>query len=128
MAASESAPPPLLPLLTRSCRCGGDPKCLLIAANATYNSLYNYLYTHQNMTTVAVLAFSAFLYPNASAPLPFPVTYNLLFNMTLGDAARSPLQAKLALDCAILRARGATDARCSMSTRSYPTVPSRVSK
>jgi hypothetical protein len=80
------------------------------------------------MTTIAVFVYSAFLFPNATAPLPFPVTYNLVFNMTLGDAARSPLQAKLALDCAILRARGGTGASCSMSTRSYPSVPNRVSK
>ena len=102
--------------------------CLLTASNSTYNALYDYLYTHQNMTTIAVFVDSAFLFPNATAPLPFPVNYNLMFNMTLGDAARSPLQAKLALDCAILRARGGAGASCSMSTRSYPSVPNRVSK
>ena len=119
----------LLPLqLTFSCRCGGDLSCLETVVNATYNSLYSYLYTHQNTTTIAVFVYSAFLFPNASAPLSFPVTYNLLFNLTLGDSARSPLQAKLALDCAILRARGGTGASCSMSTRSYPSVPNRVSK
>jgi hypothetical protein len=77
---------------------------------------------------VAVVVYSAFFFPNASAPLPFPVSYNLLFNVTLTDSARSSLQAKLSLDCAILRARGGSGASCSISTRSYPSVPNRVSK
>ena len=98
------------------------------AINDTCTTLYNYIYTNQNSTAIAVCAYSAFIYPQATQPLPFPVTYNLLFNMTIPDASSSALQAKLALDCAILRARSDTDARCSISTRSYPSVPSRVSR
>jgi hypothetical protein len=102
---------------------------LVAAINATcFTSLYNYLYTHQNSTAIAVCAYSAFFYPQATSPLSFPVTYNLFFNMTIPDASASALRAKLALDCAILRARSASDASCSVSTRSYPSVPSRVSK
>ena len=118
----------LLSRLNPLSRCDGNPECLLTAINATYTSVYNHIYTNQNTTMVAVFVYSAFFSPNASLPLPFPVSYNLLFNLTLADSARSSLQAKLAIDCAILRARGASDAVCSVSTRSYPSVPNRVSK
>jgi hypothetical protein len=118
----------LLLLLTLTRRCGEDEKCIMAAANATYNAIYNYIHTHQNSTAIAVFVYSAFVFPNAQAPLPFPVYYNLFFNTTMDDNARSALEAKLSIDCAILRSRGGTGARCSASTRSYPSVPDRVSK
>ena len=124
LRAPLHTPLPLIP----SRRCGGDLDCIMTVANATYTSLYDHIFTHQNATTIAVLVYSAFLFPNASLPFPSPISYNLMFNMTLRDSARSAQQAKLGLDCAILRARGGSGARCSVSTRSYPSVPNRVSK